>query len=223
MRFEEYPDRELMMMELADTLAGALNAALMTHDRASFAVPGGTTPGPLFDTLTAVDLDWQRVTVLTGDDRWVPESSERSNAGLVRQRLLQDRAAGTQFLSFWQDGSTPEAAADAASAALVPHLPLSLLLLGMGDDMHTASLFPGAPGLDAALEDDAAPVLPTQAPDGELRLSLTAPALRGAMETHVLITGPAKRAALEEAVRLNDPRRAPVALVLSTATVHWAE
>lgn len=223
MKLETYPDREFMMMELADTLAGALNSALMTHERASFAVPGGTTPGPLFDTLAAVDLDWARVTVLLGDERWVPESSERSNARLVRERLLTDRAAEASFLGFWRDDATPETAAEAASAALRPHLPLSLLLLGMGDDMHTASLFPGASGLEKALASDAPPVLPTVGPSGEPRLSLTAPALGGAMATHILITGPAKRAALEQAAKMSDPSRAPISLVLSTATVHWAE
>ena len=72
MKLREYPDRDMMMIDLADQLAGEINAALMTHDRVSFAVPGGTTPGPVFDTLSAVDLDWARVHVLLTDERWVP-------------------------------------------------------------------------------------------------------------------------------------------------------
>ncbi|MDA0722509.1 MAG: 6-phosphogluconolactonase, partial [Proteobacteria bacterium] len=68
----EYPDAELMMMRLADVLASQIKQALLTHDRASLAVPGGTTPGPIFDTLCAVDLDWSRVDILLTDERWVP-------------------------------------------------------------------------------------------------------------------------------------------------------
>ena len=88
----EYPDREAMMMTLADTIASDLNAALTTHDTVSCAVPGGTTPGPLFDTLSAVTLDWDRVTVLLTDERWVPETDPRSNAAQVRARLLTGAA-----------------------------------------------------------------------------------------------------------------------------------
>ena len=72
MKLLEYPDAEMMMMNLADTLAGELKNILLTHDTASLAVPGGTTPGPIFDSLCGVDLDWARVHVMLTDERWVP-------------------------------------------------------------------------------------------------------------------------------------------------------
>ena len=109
-------------------------------------MPGGTTPGPVFDMLSAVDLDWARVTVLPNDERWVDEDDPRSNARLVRGRLLQGRAAAATFVSLHRAGETPEEAAPAVAEAVAPHLPLSVLLAGMGDDMHTASLFPAATG-----------------------------------------------------------------------------
>lgn len=224
MKLVTYPDRELMMMELADTLAGSLNAALMTHDRVSLAVPGGTTPGPLFDTLSAVDLDWSRVTVLLTDERWVPESSERSNARLVRERLLTGRAAAAEFFGYWRDDLPREAALAAASERLAPLLPLSVLLLGMGSDLHTASLFPGADRLDAALAADAPPLMALEAPGApEARVSFTAPVIEGALDTHLVITGSEKRAALEGLGKTPDPAKAPVALVLGHAMIHWAE
>ena len=88
MNLVEYPDRELMMFTLADQLASDLGAQLRLNDRASLSVPGGTTPGPVFDVLSGVGLDWDRVTVFPNDERWVPETSERSNGRLLKQRLL---------------------------------------------------------------------------------------------------------------------------------------
>ncbi len=84
MKLVEYPDAEMMMMDLADKLASELSSALRANDTASLAVPGGTTPGPIFDSLCAVDLDWSRVQVMLTDERWVPETSERSNTRLLR-------------------------------------------------------------------------------------------------------------------------------------------
>ncbi|MEM6593972.1 MAG: 6-phosphogluconolactonase, partial [Pseudomonadota bacterium] len=87
MKMETYPDREMMMIDLAQHLAGELENALLTHERVSFAVPGGTTPGPVFDALCAAPLDWGRVHVMLTDERWVDERSDRSNTRLVKERL----------------------------------------------------------------------------------------------------------------------------------------
>ena len=223
MRIEEYADRDMMMMQLADILASALSNVLLTHDSASLAVPGGTTPGPIFDSLCSTGLPWDRVNVMLTDERWVPETSERSNTRLLRQRLLVEKAAAAALVPLYADAPVPEDRLDSLSAALAPHLPLSVLLLGMGADMHTASLFPGADLLDEALADDAPPLMALRAPGApEPRVTLTAPVLRGAMATHVVITGAEKRAAIERAHHLS-PAEAPIAVVLGQATIHWAE
>jgi 6-phosphogluconolactonase len=217
-----YPDRELMMLDVADVLASELAATLRHEERASFCVPGGTTPGPIFDVLSAVSLDWDRVVVFPSDERWVPESDDRSNGRLIRSRLLTGRAAAAAYLPFYAPGIDPEKSLDDLNAALAPHLPISVLLLGMGVDMHTASLFPGAENLSDALASEAPPVMALRAPaSGELRVSLTAPTLASALAIHILITGEDKRAAL---ARANDlpPEAAPIQSVLANATVHWA-
>lgn len=223
MNFKEYPDREMLAIDLANELAGDLENALFNHDRVTFSVPGGTTPGPVFDALCAADLDWSRVDVVPGDERWVPGDHPRSNAAQIRARLLTGRAAAARLLPLYAGGREPEAAADGLGAALEPHLPIDVLLVGMGEDMHTASLFPGVPGLDAALAEDAPPLVvlrPESQP--EARVSLSARVLDGALAKHLVIFGAAKREALERARELPGTE-APIGTILQDMTVHWAE
>ena len=223
MKLQEYPDREMMMIDVANQLAGALNSHLMRHDTASLAVPGGTTPGPVFDTLCAADIDWERVSVILTDERWLPESSDRSNTRLLRERLLVDRAAAAHLVPLYRNGPDPEPFLDDIGAEVSQALPLSVVLLGMGEDMHTASLFPGADRLAEGLRSDAPAVLPMRAPGApEPRITLTAPVLDGAMSKHLLIVGAGKRLALERAASLS-PAEAPIRAVWSDLTVHWAE
>jgi 6-phosphogluconolactonase len=222
-KFVEYPDRELMMLSLANAIAGDLGDFLRREGRASLCVPGGTTPGPIFDTLSGVDLDWANVAVFLNDERGVPEDSPRSNTRLLRERLLVGRAAKARLVPLYAEADRPEDRLDELSAGIAAHLPISVLLLGMGADMHTASLFPGADRLTEALSDQAPVLMALRAEAaGEPRITLTAPVLKGAMAIHILITGPEKRAALERAQGLT-PAEAPVRAVLANATVHWAE
>lgn len=223
MKLEVYPDREMLMLGLANVIAGQLGDFLRRDGRATLSVPGGTTPGPIFDTLSGVDLDWANVAVVLNDERWVPETSDRSNTRILRQRLLRARAAGARLLPLYAAADTPEAALSTLEDGIRPYLPISVLLLGMGADMHTASLFPGADRLAEALAADAPILMPMRADAaGEPRVTLTAPVLKAAFHTHILITGADKRAALDRAKHL-DPSEAPVRAFLDTATVHWAE
>ena len=222
MEIIDYPDAELMMIDLANRIAGDLRQALARGGRAALAVPGGTTPGPVFDTLSGVDLDWGRVDVLPTDERWVPESSPRSNAALIRRRLLTDRAAAARFVPLHAPAAAPEERLAELSAAVAAVLPLTVLLLGMGEDMHVASIFAGGDRLAEALHGEAVLVAMRAPAAPEPRVTLSAGVLRGAMHRHIVITGTAKRRALE-AARTLVPEQAPVAAVLRGATVHWAE
>ena len=223
MIFQEYPDREMMFLALAEAISADLMAIVRSEGRATFSVPGGTTPGPLFDILSGVDLGWDKVAVVLNDERWVPEDSPRSNTALLRARLLRGRAAAATLVPLYAPGAVPEDRLAALCAGLAPHLPISVLLLGMGADMHTASLFPGADLLAEGLASDAPILLPMRAEAaGEPRVTLTAPVLRAARTIHLLITGAEKRAALEAARHLT-LIEAPVRVVLDHATVHWAE
>ena len=222
MKFNEYTDKDIVIMTVSDALAGALKKALLVHETVSFAVSGGTTPGPIFDALSAVELAWDRVHVMLTDERWVPEDHARSNAALVRQRLLAGPAAAATFVPFFRADMTAQEAAPEISKALAGDMPLSVVLLGMGEDMHTASLFPGADGLAAAMQKDAPMVCAVSpASQPEPRISLSASALHGALETHLVIYGAAKRVALEKAMTLPD-LEAPIGAVIKGGTVHWA-
>ncbi|SHE42776.1 6-phosphogluconolactonase [Ruegeria intermedia] len=223
MNIQEYADRDMLAIDVANVLAGELETALLHNDTVALAVPGGTTPGPIFDNLCAADLDWDRVRVLPTDERCVPADSDRSNERLIRERLLTNRAAAAEFVPLFIPGKSPEDILPEIEALIVPVLPLSVLVLGMGDDMHTASLFPGMAGLDAALDGDAPPLTvarPQSQP--EPRITLTAPVLNGALSKHLVIFGPKKRDALERAMSL-PPEEAPIAAVLDGISVHWAE
>ncbi|NUB43015.1 6-phosphogluconolactonase [Fertoebacter nigrum] len=223
MKFVEYPDREFLMLKLADVIAGELADFLRREGRASLCVPGGTTPGPIFDTLSGVDIDWANVAVFLNDERWVPEDSPRSNTRLLRERLLVGRAAAAQLVPLYAPADQPEDRLAELAEGIAPHLPISVLLLGMGADMHTASLFPGADRLEEALTDSAPTLMALRADAaGEPRITLTAGPLRAAMNIHILITGAEKRVALEKAQHLT-PAEAPVKAILANATVHWAE
>ncbi|WP_341235308.1 6-phosphogluconolactonase [uncultured Sulfitobacter sp.] len=222
MKLIEYADREALAIDVANMLAGELKNALLSHDSVSLAVPGGTTPGPIFDSLSAASIDWARVQVMLTDERWVAPDHEMSNARLLRQRLLVGPASAAGFAPFFIDGLTAAEASESLSDTVAQHLPLSVLVLGMGADMHTASLFPGSNGLAAAMADDAPAVCPIHVAGQNIgRITLSRPVLEGAMSTHLVIFGDEKRAAVQRALTL-PAHEAPIGAVLQEAVVHWA-
>ncbi|MFD1797517.1 6-phosphogluconolactonase [Paracoccus aurantiacus] len=216
-----YPDRELLSLSLADRIAGQLRQQLEAVGPASLCVPGGSTPAPMFKALSGLPLDWANITVFLNDERWVPANNPRSNSAMLRETLMNGPAASANYLDLYTGDPTPEGAAPALSERLRPLLPITVLVLGMGDDMHTASLFPGADGLDKLLAHDAPPVM-AAAGGAEPRITLTAPALQSALNIHIMIVGAQKRAALEAATGAN-PIDAPISAFLRDATVHYAD
>lgn len=222
MNFIDYADTDMMMLQVARLVSRDLRDALARKDRVLFVVPGGSTPGPIFDLLAASDLEWDRVDVIPGDERWVSDDHPRSNAAQIRSRLLRGKAAAATLIPLWRDLPTPAEAMDEITAAVEPLLPIDVAIVGMGADMHTASLFPGADNLALALADDAPAVLPITAPGAaEPRVTLTARVLRDAYALHVLITGEDKNVAIHKAAKMK-PIDAPIAALLGDASVHWA-
>ena len=155
-------------LDLADAVAGFLAARLREAPRASLVVSGGSTPLPFFRALYGKDLDWGRVDVLLADERWVEENDDASNTRLVRENLLQNKAASARFLSLKQPGATPSEGLERVKAELANlALPIDVLILGMGNDGHTASLFPDAPELDQALDTDSTAIVAPMTPPSQ--------------------------------------------------------
>lgn len=220
--FLEYPDRQALFAGLTRCVADELRGKLKTGP-ATLAVPGGATPGPFFEALRREEMDWKSVRVMLTDERFVPETAPRSNTRLLRDTLFRDRAAAAVLVPLYAEGNAPEDVLQGINNGVKGALPLTTCVLGMGEDMHTASLFPGADRLAEALSDDAPPVLPMRAEGaGEPRLTLTAPALLGAGFLHILITGQAKREAYARARSGGPVAEAPVRAILPRATVHWS-
>lgn len=221
MNIIEYADRDLLALNLAGRLARELSEALHQNDTVSFVVPGGTSPGPVFDDLCAAEVAWDRVHVALSDERWVPETSERSNTRLIKQRLLVGPAAAAQLVPLYNDGAIEEELPKLAKGLDILR-PITVLLLGMGADMHTASIFPEADNLELALSSHAPNLIAMRAPGApEPRVTLPAHILDEAIHKHILIFGDEKRSALERAEFL-DAFDAPIRAVMTDATVHWA-
>lgn len=207
---------------LTDAVSASLAAALAARERASLVVSGGRSPIGFFHCLRDADLDWSRVWITLADERWVPDEHPDSNAALVRQHLLQGPAAAAHFVPLWNGAAAPAAAIAERTAALaqLPQ-PFDIVVLGMGEDGHTASLFPGAPGLAAALDPAGAALLaaidPPAAPHP--RLSLTLRALLGCRHIHLPLAGASKRAVYARALAQRDPLQLPISAVLCQSDV----
>lgn len=223
-----YADRKTQADKLALVVAGELRAAIAARGRATLAVPGGTTPVAFLRALSRQPLDWGAIAVMLTDERFVPESSARSNTRLLRQTLLQNHASAARIVPLTALADRPEEVIEVLEAGIAEALPLDSCILGMGADMHTASLFPGADRLADALDPEtSALLLPMRAPSApEPRLTLTAVVLRAARHLHLLITGAAKKAALEQAMAGDDWAQAPVRAVMSAPAllkVHYSD
>lgn len=223
-----FADKEALATALADAVAGHLSAGISTRGRASLAVSGGSTPKNFFIHLSAhTDVEWSKVTITLVDERWVDESSERSNALLVKQHLMQGPAANATFVPLYSGGEEPDDGQIAKTNALqaeVPH-PFDAVILGMGGDGHTASFFPGGDTLEQALNDPG-PALAINAPGaGEARVTLTLPYLLSTAGLHLHIEGAEKaeveRKALEAGPIADMPIRAVLRQTQTPLTVFW--
>jgi 6-phosphogluconolactonase len=224
-----FTDCRAQAVALAERVAVRLREALIERGHAVLAVSGGSTPKEFFTRLSHAALDWANVQVTLVDERWVPDSDERSNARLVKSLLLQHAAGAAQFVPLYTGAPTPEEGLAEASARIgaLP-LPFDAVILGMGDDGHTASFFPGGDHLAEALDlDGRARVLPMRAPAaGEPRITLSLPTVLDTRALYLLVSGEKKRDLLADVrLGLDTARNYPVRAVLTQqrvpVAVYW--
>ncbi|WP_333678787.1 6-phosphogluconolactonase [Dyella sp.] len=220
-----FDEAQALATALSASIAGKLREAIDARGEAVIAVSGGSTPKRLFDALSNEALDWSRVTVTLVDERWVPDTDERSNARLVESLLLQRKAADAEFVPLYVEAATPEAGIGEVRATVAAlKQPFDVIVLGMGPDGHTASFFPGGDRLSEALDpSNTALVLPMRAPGaGEPRITFTLPVLLKARTLYLHIQGSDKREVLAEAEKPGS--RLPIASVLGAGRpleIYW--
>lgn len=229
----DYPDADALSVAVAEHLRTACETALRTHDTALIALAGGKTPFPIYRRLASADgIDWSRVVALPGDDRCVSREHAASNAAGLRAAFVA--AQGLRILPLAADDGDPGASLAQARAALAPlhDKAFDAVVLGMGEDAHTASLFPGADALPAAMAEDSPEdafllvpdPLPPEAPFPRITLGLAR--LLRARHLHLIVTGARKRDVLRAAQATHDPLRAPISALLhapdAVVHLHWS-
>jgi 6-phosphogluconolactonase len=194
-------DAEAVARHAADAVAGAIDAARRERRELHVALAGGTTFERAYELLAQIEGSWAHVHLWLGDERCVPEDDEEANVRMVRASLLTGERDGPAVLHAVPSPEIPEDAAWLYGRELLAHMPdavFDVVLLGMGPDGHTCSLFPGHPVLDVR-EAPVAPVRGAPKPPPE-RVTLTLPVLRAARMTLLLATGEGKRDALARAL-----------------------
>lgn len=202
---------------LSQSILAQLQEAIETKGRASLLVSGGSTPKPLFEKLKQASLKWDKVSIGLCDERWVPSSHEDSNEQFVKDFLLQEKAGKAKFIGMYKEGMTADEAQEACSKDMDQLLPFDVVILGMGADAHTASLFPENMKLEEAFDlknqNLCISIEPKTAP--HMRLSLTLSAILSAEHLYLHFEGKEKLAVYKEAISGEDRHTMPIRSVLN--------
>jgi len=223
-RAHDFVSPPLLAEALAGKVAEKLRDAIEARGVAALVVSGGRSPVTFFQCLARQTLDWSKVVITLADERWVPLEHADSNAGLLKRYLLVGNVAKAHFISLYQMTASQEEAADLADRALAELPAIDVLVLGMGDDGHTASLFPNSPNLTQALEQDSTRrCLPMMAPSvPHQRLTMTRALLASARFPVLSIQGPAKLDTLRAALAGDDIAKMPIRAFLHTPLdIYW--
>lgn len=227
-QWHEAKDAETLAINLAKEVEHKLSETIQAQGRASLVVSGGSTPLPFFKALSQAVIDWSVIDVTLADERWVPEDHQDSNAQFVKTHFLNGPASKARFFSLYRD-MEPDNAIGEIQRSLDDMLqPFSVVILGMGGDGHTASLFPETEGLEAALDLDTIPMLailrPATVP--QTRITLTRAALLRSRYRYLHITGSQKHEVLDKAIQPDVESPLPITSFfekhLPPVSVYWS-
>lgn len=221
-------DRKRLFAGLCTDFSDRLSATLQKRRKASLALAGGTTPGPLYEALSNLPLNWAKVTCTVTDERWVSPEDPASNEYLIRDTLLRRRAADAAFVGFKTNHAKASGGAAIAEKRISPIMPFDMCLLGMGPDGHIASLIPGAEGFDAAVDPagtrKVAGIHAPGAAGSPERMTLTVPGILSSRRVILLFMGNDKLAIYNEAKegRGNSPVKDLLAQKKTPVHAFWA-
>jgi len=227
--FNDFSDRRDLVVSLADLVGELLTDGITVNGQASLAVSGGSTPVALFEQLSKMDISWRDVVITLVDERWVEPTEGDSNEHLVRSHLLKDKAAEATFVGMKNSAATAtDGEGECEQQLQKVSRPFDVLILGMGGDGHTASLFPGAEKLASATDMNSGRsclgLAPLTAPHE--RMSLTLPAILNSRQLFLHIVGLEKKNVIERATGEGPIEEMPIRFVLrqqsTPLSVYWA-
>ena len=225
----EFENASALDIALSKKVSGLLAASIESQGSASLVVSGGRTPMGFFHLLSQQALDWSKVTVLLADERWVDADHAASNEKLVRENLLINEASQASYLALKNSADQAVDGEAECAQALAELGTFTVVILGMGDDGHTASLFPGSDALAAGLDMDSGrdciAVTPLDAP--HQRMSLTLPRLLNSQQIVIHISGASKQQVLSQAEAGDDVMELPIRSILqqqqTPLAIYWAK
>jgi len=219
-------DTSALALQLAEDVAGWLREGISKRGTATLVVSGGSTPAPFFSALSGKELDWEKVIVTLADERWVAPTDQLSNEKLIRETFMVNAASAAKFLSLYNGAPTPDDGWDDCDSAIrTLAQPYDVVVLGMGGDGHTASLFPDTEGLSAACDLTTDKLCwPMHPPHlEESRMSLTLAALLNCEQLVLHISGESKREVFNQTF---EGSQLPIKRVIEAAQdklqVYWA-
>lgn len=212
LKFNDFSSQDELVQQLGNRICSQLEQAILERDRALLVLSGGSTPKPLFEYLSQMDIAWEKVFITLADDRWVEADHRDSNERLVRSILLQDMASSAIFTGLKTAAPTAKEGEHLCSLRITMlQRPFDVVVLGMGTDGHTASLFPGAPELKEAVRQDSKRDCLAITPPSTThsRMTLTLPTLLDSRQIFIHIEGDDKKKAYEKAL-LKDSQGNPM-------------
>ncbi len=228
-KFHEFADQQALCRNLSQRICAALQKAIAAREKASLVVSGGSTPVPLFAALSEISMEWDRVFITLADERWIETSDRESNEASVREHLLRNKAKDAHFHGLKNShASAVDGEKECEEGLVLLPVPFDIVILGMGEDGHTASLFPGAAQLSNALDMVSGrlcmAMTPVTAPHD--RMTLTLPALLDSRQIFLHLSGREKRDVYERALGGDSVEEMPIRAVLDQdkvpVDIYWA-